>query len=266
MENQTETVKVTATETPAPVAETPAVASVTPTPTTAATAAGEKPQISTPSTDKPKAADFFRQREEKREKKATERVAELEKKIAELEISHAPAESALPPSLLDDPEKWAQGVEERALKRAESAWAEREARSRGETEYRQASESAANWLLTRSHLKEDAQLTEEVFRVIEEKYASVANVNPSAAVELAYIRVCQAKGIMPDMDGFKSSGFNGTGGNASSGAKPSAPAAGKRVFARGEGTRYINEATPGTPEYKQRINEIEEAHREGRIR
>ena len=236
----------------APVAEKAAVEAPKEAP---ATTVAEKPQTG----DKKPVEFFIQQREQKREKKSADRIAELEKKLAEFEKAKEPE---TPASFLDDPDKWAQGVTERAEQRAIEAINRREA----ESHYRQSAETAANWLLTRSHLKQDQALTKEVAKVIEEKYATVAAVDPNAAARLSYLDVCAAKGISPDMDGFKSQGFDGTSGNATSGVRPSAAASGKRTFSKGEAEKYVFGAKPGTEDYDRRLAEVEEAEKEGRIR
>ena len=263
MENtQTET-KTQAAPAQPPVTEKPVAAA----PVAAPVAVAEKPQTAAPVTEKPGPKDFFKQRDDRREKKATERVAELEKKLAELESAKTPKEAEpAPVSFLDNPDEWAKNERERMKTEVFSELERRQSESKVQAEFRQASESAAEWLLTRSHLKEDKAFLNDVAVLVEDKYSHVAAVDPSAAAELAYIYACKAKGITPDIEGLVSAGMDATKGAASSGVRQSAPATGKRVFARGEGEKYINQAKPGSAEYSARINEVEEAHREGRIK
>ena len=262
-ETQTQTTQ-TATE---PTNPAPATA-VADKPAQAQAAAESKPQTQTgeskTATADPKelARQAFKSREQKREAKAAERIAELEKQLAELkQAKPQPQAEVAPPSFLDDPDKWAQNVTERARQEALAVLQQ----ERAEVAYRQSAENAANWLLTRKHLKEDHSLTVEVARAIESKYAQVAAADPNAAARLAYLDVCEAKGISPDMGGFKPGGFDGAKGQTSSGARPSAPAEGKRTFKRGEGQAYIYAAKPGSAEFKRRMAEVDEAEREGRV-
>lgn len=219
-----------------------------------------------PSTAK-KPADFFRQREEKREKKATEELAELRMKHAELEkqIQKGSQQTAEPPaSFMDDPDKWAQGILDRSKAEAIEAVQQREQEARHVYD----ANRATDWLLTRSHLKEDEKLVEPVKVALREKYAHIAANDPISAMRLAYIDVCAEKGVVPDMDGFKTAAasMTATGGASTSGVRHSAAAGGKRVFQKGEVTAYMNGVQPGSKEYASRLAEVEEAYKEGRAK
>ena len=216
-------------------------------------------------TEKPnlKPADFFRQREDKREKKAQDRVAELEKKISELEKARPASQAEAPVAFIDDPDKWAQGVSERAEQRALDAIEHREAVAR----FNQSAGKAVAWLLTRSHIREDVKLANDVRAVVQERYQHIFQVDPEVAIEKAYMAVCEAKGISPDMGAFKKDSLNASGGTSTSGARASAAAGGKRVFNRGEGDKYVMAGgQPGSEEYMRRLSEVEEARKDGRIR
>jgi hypothetical protein len=260
-EGQAETVEKPATEpTPAPantVAEnTPAPVAETKTP---------EPQ---PTNSKEVARTMFQKRQGEKEKKSAERIAELEAKLSQFEAQKPepkPAKSEAP-SLLDDPDGYAKWVQENATKTALSEIERRESEAQSAYAYRQASEKAADFLLTRSHLKEDKSLVDEVSKIISEKYADIGVVNPSAAARLAYVDLCAAKGIVPDMDGFKSGGFNATGGASSTSVRPSAPGAAKREWSKRDAEKYLMEAAKDKAMFASRSAEIKEARSEGRIK
>jgi hypothetical protein len=264
-----ETQTQTATEpTPAsatPVAEKPE-AKATETQTQSQT---DKTTSSAPD-PKEVARKMFRDRDEKREKRASEMLAEANKKLAEYESrlsEKAPQEKPAAPSLLDDSEGWAKQVREDAKREALGAIEEREAVAR----FGQSAEKAEDWLLTRKHLKEDPALIAEVAAVLEAKYVHLASFkggrDPQAAAELAYLRVCEQKGIQPDMGAFKSSGgMDASRGATSSGVRPSAPAGAKRTFQPGEVKQYLNAVKAGSKEWKQRMSEVDEAYKEGRAK
>ena len=217
-------------------------------------------------TEKPKLkpADFFRQREDKREQKAQAEVAELRRKVAEYEkAAQRQPEPVVPVSFIDDPDKWGQQVKEDARREAIEAIEQREAVKR----YEQSAGQAVDWLLTRSHIREDVKLAEQVAAVVKERYQHIFQVDPAVAIEKGYMEVCAAKGISPDMGAFKKDSLNATGGTSTSGARASAAAGGKRTFNRGEGDKYILAGgQPGSPEYMRRLSEVEEARKDGRIR
>lgn len=255
----------------------PAAATTTPPPV--AGQSGESAPAQTqaaPTTEQPKPqeqtkpqtpSDFFRQREGKREKKATERVAELERELAKSKATPAAPSEPEAPSLIDEPEKWAASVIEKAKRETFAALEVRQKEQEADARFVKSAETATDWLRTRSHLKEDANLAKEVFETIKAKYSDIGGINPEAAARLAYDDVCAAKGIVPDAAGYKPGGLEAQGGTASGGVRQSAPAAGgKRVFQKGTVEAYIFEAKPGTAEYSKRLAEVEEAHREGRIR
>lgn len=273
-------------------AETKTQPATEPTPAPAPTAVAEKPtteaaKAPAAETQKPGQSDspkkpgefFFKQREEKREKKATERVAELEKELEAMR-SKFQTEKAAPqsqpaqqqpevPSFLDDPEKWSAHQKEEAKKAALQAVEEREAEKQRQAAYVQSTDQARSLLLTRSHLKEDPNAASEIAAILEQKYDRLAQydggADPMNAAKLAYLEWCQQKGVVPDLDGLPKGAMNMTGGKASSGVPPTAPGTGKRVFAPGEVKKYLNEVQAGTPEWQRRLDETEEAYREGRV-
>lgn len=280
MENTTTEIQPKPETKAAPAAAAPSVPEPKPasapaaTTTVAAPAPAEKPQPS--GEPKPEAKDIarraFHEREQKREKKASDELAELRKELAAIKAGKTPEPPAAEPELspFDDHKKWEEKVAERAEQRALDTIEKRQAEAKAQAEYHQTSEKAANFLLTRSHLKEDRALLEEVLKVVEKDYAHLAATDggrdPGAAAELAYIRVCQAKGIMPDLDGFKSAGFDATKGAASIGARHSAPAGEKKSWSKREAEKYLMEAAKEPAKFKARSTEIEEAKKEGRIK
>lgn len=272
----------TTAETTKPEAAVPATATkapeTNPAPATATAAApvAEKPQTTTgenkPEDLKASARNAFeaKKRIAEKERKQAEELAELRKFKAEYE-SRAKAEPKPEPepvSFLDDPEKWAEERDNRLLQRWEKQQAEMKAQAEAAAQYRQKSENAANLLLTRSHLKEDKAALADVLKLIETELADVADVNPGSAAELAYIKWCGSKGIMPDLPGFVSAGFNATKGAASNQVPPSAPGSGPRIFAKGEVKKYLDEVDPGKDfdEFQRRSEEVKKAYAEGRVK
>lgn len=264
-EAQAETVEKTPATEPTPAPAAPVAETKTnPAPAAVETKTPE-PQQPNP---KEVARTMFQKRQGEKEKKATERVAELEAQLEQLKAQkpEPKPEKSEAPSLLDDPDGYAKWVQENATKNALSEIERREAEAQNAYAYRQASEKAADFLLTRSHLKEDKALIDEVSKVLEQKYGHIAATDPQAAAELAYIKVCAAKGVVPDMDGFKSGGFNASGGASSASVRPSAPGAAKREWSKREAEKYLMEAAKDKALFASRSAEIKEARSEGRIK
>lgn len=200
--------------------------------------------------------EFFKARQEAKARKdaLAKENEELRARLAQMESQNtAPTQPETPPDLLQDPDKWANGVIERAKR---EALAEIQAREQ-EKQKNDSAVSARDWLLSQSHVKEDAEFARLVADNIQEKYMGVASVDPRAAARLAYLDALEAKGISGIQDDGKSA----------SGVRPSgSPVGGKRVFTRSEIQSYVYDAKPGSPEFDRRISEVEEARREGRIR
>jgi hypothetical protein len=271
MENETAE-KVTPTE------PTPAPATAVAENTTPVSTEGEKkvvpaePQTPSPE-DKEKARQAFQARQEKKEKKATERVAELENELKQLRDSAAkPKEPEVKakPNLLDDPEGHEKWLLEQAEQRARNGFLEEAKAYEVQAKHYEDGNKAADFLLTRSHLKEDKALQEEVLKTIQEKYGHIGAIDgardPMGAARLAYIDVCAQKGIVPDLPGFKGGGFNASGGASSIGARPSASGTAKRVWSKAEAEKYLMEAVRNPSDYAARSAEIKEARGEGRIK
>lgn len=270
-ETTTETQTQTPEATPAPVAgqsaseKAPAQAPAAPVAEKVEKPSGQEPQKGP--------ADFFRQREAKREKKAQERVAELEQELQKLrsEREKAPQPEKEPEPLfsLEDPEGSFKKMREQAAKDAVEAIKREQQEFAAQTKYVQAAEGAEKYLLTRSHLKEDPKAEAEITKLITEKYIHLAafdgGKDPQAAAELAYLAWCREKGVVPDMDGLPKASMSATGGRASAGVSPTTPGTGKRAFAKGEVKKYLDEVQTGTPEWQRRLEETEEAYREGRV-
>lgn len=270
--------KPAAVTTPAP--EAPKAAPVVEAKPEAAPKVAEKKDAVAPDTKQDKKqtltpTDFFKQRDEKREKKAQEKLADLEKQFADYraqveaaKTGQAPAKAeADAPSLLDNPDEWAKSVEARAEKRAIEAYEARIREAQSQAAYRQANEQAAGWLLTRKHLKEDRGFLDEVATAIENDHADIAGVNPEKAARLAYMDVCAKKGVAPDIEGFVAAGgLDATQGAASASVRPSNASGGKKIWTRAEANAYLMAAVTKPGEFKSRESEIDEAKREGRIK
>jgi hypothetical protein len=276
-EGQAETTQVVtpaAEPTPAQaiaVAEKPEVAA----PTTATTTEAAKPQTGE---TQPKGKDFYiklRHQEREAEKKAAaDRISELEQKLSQFEGKPTPQPKTpehpnKPPSLLDDPDGYAAWVREDTLRGIKEDQQKREAEANVAKQnelYRQSADESCSWLLSQSHIKQDAALVKEVGALLDGELAQAAFADPKAAMELAYIRVCRQKGIDPFATGNPEKNLNATKGAATSGARPSAPVAGKRVFQPGEAKAYLRKFTPGTKEHDAAVAEVDEAYNEGRVK
>lgn len=272
MENtQTETTtQEQTTQAPPPVTDKAPVNPGNTAPASAQAAPETKTQ--TPQTEtKTRAKQEFFKREEKREQKLSEqyaqRLAALEAELKAVREGKAQQQTQPEPEpdLLTDPEGWRKRVEEAAAKRAEESYRNAAEKSAAEAAYMQKAEGAEKWLLTRSHLKQDQALEAELAGIIRNDYGHLIGVDPQAAAELAYIKLCRAKGIAPDMDLPTSTGNQAAKGTTSAGVRPSAPPAGKRIFKKGEGHAYIMAAKPGSEEFERRLAEVTEAEREGRV-
>ena len=262
MENQTtETTQEQTTTAPPPVTEKATV-----NPGNGAQASGQastESKTETPQTDKgTQAKKFFQQREEKREQKLSEqlsqRLAALEAELkTERERKAQQTQPEPEPDILTDPEGWRKRVEENAAKRAEESYRTAAEKSAAEAAYRQKAEGAEQWLLTRSHLKQDQALEAELAGIIAKDYGHLTGVDPQAAAELAYLKLCRQKGIAPDMDLPSGSSNQAAKGTTSAGVRPTAPAPGKRVWAKGEKEAYLMAAVKNPVEYKRRLAEVE---------
>lgn len=238
----------------------------------AATATTETTQTSGEPDPKERARQAFVQRDQKREKRASEELAATRRELDALkaQLKEKPKPEAEPTSFLDDPEKALKEARAGATRDAVEAIKQEQAQAEAKRAYHQTTEKAAEFLLTRSHLKEDKALREEVLKVVEEKYAHLAAEDgardPRAAARLAYIDVCAAKGITPDMDGFKATGFDATRGANTTGVKPTGAGGDKRTWTKREAEKYLMDSVKNPATYKARSAEMDEAKREGRIK
>lgn len=212
--------------------------------------------------------EFFKARKEAKAKESSlaEENTTLKKRLEALEKAPAQAKPETPSpvstSIFDDPDTWAKGVEERAEKRALAMIQEREQAQLHDAERA----AATQWLLSQSNVRGDKEFAGAVSVLLQTPKSQgglleAATADPVAAAELAYQRVCNSAGI--------GSGGSNPGAAASAGVRSSAqPMGGKRVFATGEGKKYIDEIDPrkDRAEYMRRIEEVEAAIREGRIR
>lgn len=280
MENET-TESNTATEEAAPVAAAvPTVEAGTEqsAPETTQPEAKAEPQRESAKAQPKHPREYFKERGEKREQKYISEIETLKKQLAEKEA--APKTEPIPskmPSLLDDPEGYANWLREDARREARGEFEKREQAYLAEQKkafYADSATKSGDWLLTRSDVKQDPKLVDEVMGIVAKKYAHLAALDgagdPGAAMRLAYIDVCATKGIVPDMDGFKGGSLTGTldatKGAASTQVRPSPASGNKREFRRGEVEKYIMQSKPGTPEFSAKLREIEEAERDGRIK
>lgn len=123
--------------------------------------------------------------------------------------------------------------------------------------------SAKDWLLSQSHLKEDVGFAQEVVALLNsERFARIAEADAEAAAQLAFQQVCAAKGLPIPAP----TGSSGAPSGRATGVRPTTPvAAAQKTFTREEVKARMSGLTPGTPEYTAARQEVEQAHREGRI-
>ena len=209
------------------------------------TAAGgsiEAPQAKTTEESKepPKGAqvEFFKLREQRRELRETvaqkeQALAERDAKLAALQarleaLEKAPKDASRSekkseePDIFEDPKA---ALEKVKLDAVELIRQEREAEKR-RAELDKAQQEAGEMLLTRSHITQDPNFAREVAGLLHEggRYSRLANEDPQAAAELAYLAVCKAKGVVPDLSVNKSHAAQ----SAASGIKPSAAGVGEK--------------------------------------
>jgi len=157
-----------------------------------------------------------------------ERLDALERRLEAR--SNASTEAGAETSVFDDPKKWEQQVIEKAKAQAKAlfdderkATQEADSRRKRETE----SQAAVNWLLTRSHLKEDEKLGPEIQNRINAILADNPTASPMVIARSAYTQLCEDYGIAPDLSkpavspAFASSGVrpSASGTTHSSGSK-----------------------------------------------
>lgn len=123
--------------------------------------------------------------------------------------------------------------------------------------------SAKNWLLSQSHLKDDVGFAQEVVALLKsDRFTRIAEADAEAAAQLAFQQVCEAKGLPIPAQ----TGASGAPSGRATGVRPTTPApAAQKTFTREEVKARMSGLTPGTPEYTAARQEVEQAHREGRI-
>lgn len=234
------------------------------------TASGDKPEVkaSDKAVDgsKPDAKmkfEFIKKRQELKETKlnATElakKYEEAQARIKELESVKAEPktqEDAVS-SFLENPEKFLEQRDNKVVERVLEAIGH----SKREEAFAKAAADAESYLLTRSHLK-DPEFAKDVQATIE-KYQHIAQTGDLKAVARnAYLDVCEARGVNPDL------GYNNkpdTSAKGSIGVSPSATNSdGPKRWAPGEVQKYLD-AAPTVSEMNRRLAEIEKARNEGR--
>jgi hypothetical protein len=159
----------------------------------------------------------------------TERLDALERQIAQARSAPASTQGETEISPFDDPRKWEAQLLEKAKAQAKAeieagrqAQDEVQRRGRRETE----SQAAVNWLLTRSHLKEDEKLGPELQNRINAILADDPNASPMVIARSAYTQLCEDYGITPDLSkpavspAFASAGFRSTATGTTHSSKP----------------------------------------------
>lgn len=127
---------------------------------------------------------------------------------------------------------------------------------------------AEKWLRTREHLSSDPNAEGEIAGIITGMYQrdpSLQHIaDKTALVKAAYLQWCEGKQVMPDLhlpaspsesrasQSVRPSGGSGTGG--------------PRVWSTNEINQTMSRLSPGTEEFRNFAREVEQAHREGRIK
>ena len=217
---------------------------------------------------KPEAAkakfEFIKQRQKLKETKLTtedlgKQLAEAQKRIQELETSKAEPktqEDAVS-SFLENPDKFLEQRDNKVVERVLEAIGQ----SKREDAFAKAAADAESYLLTRSHVK-DPEFAKDVQAAFE-KYQHIAQTGDLKAVARnAYLDVCEARGVNPDL------GYNNkpdASAKGSIGVSPSATNSdGPKLWGnKGDVERYLN-AAPTVEALKMRLAEIEKARNEGR--
>jgi len=216
-----------------------------------------------PKQDAKQKFEFFKLRKEKKEAKVSaedlgKQLAEAQKRIQELEASKAEpkADEDAVTSFLDNPDKFLEQRDNKVVERVLEAIGQ----SKREELYAKAAADAEQYLLTRSHVK-DPEFAKDVQAAFE-KYQHIAQTGDMKSVaRAAYLDVCEARGIAPDL-GYNNKPDNSAKGGA--GVSPSAPSHdGPKVWAPGEVAKYLDSA-PTVEAMKLRLAELERARNEGR--
>ncbi len=145
-----------------------------------------------------------------------------------------------------------------------------------ESRYNSEAGEAENWLLTRSHIKNDPSAMQEIEAMLQGELAHVASKHPKAAADAAYLRWCSSKGVAPDLESVNSNASisaQRAGGVAPSGSisGPSRRTISQETLLKGnctlaEANQYLRSLKPGSPEWFAGGGLIEDGVREGRIK
>lgn len=117
---------------------------------------------------------------------------------------------------------------------------------------------ANNWLLSREHLKTDVNALKEIGDILNlDYYQNLIKNDPRAAARSAYLDWCEQKGIGPDAG-------NSTKGTPQNSMSPK----GGMVKSNTDevDATHLQGVKYGTPEYKERIKQIERAALEGKYK
>jgi len=197
--------------------------------------------------------DLFKLREKNRG--VTEERDQLSQRVQQLEESLKKASESRSEPQADNS---AEAIEQRVFAKLEE-------RERGKKFTSDAIE-AEQYLLTRSHFQDPA-FARDVERLIDSDpdIREAAAVSPKAAVKAAYLAACEARGVAPDLTGQRRTEASRGAGGAPTPSISSA--GGKKVWNKGEAGKYIDAAPggPGSVEYRKRLEEVKQAHREGRV-
>lgn len=207
--------------------------------------------------------EFIKLRQEKKEQKTSaedlgKQLAEAQKRIKELETTKVEPKSNedAVSSFLENPDRFLADRDNKVVERVLEAIGQ----SKREEHFAKAAADAESYLLTRSHVK-DPEFAKDVQAAFE-KYQHIAQTGDLKAVARnAYLDVCEARGVNPDL------GYNNkpdTSAKGSIGVSPSATNSdGPKVWAKGEVQKYLDSA-PSIDALKMRLAELEKARNEGR--
>ncbi len=215
----------------------------------------------TPKDELPKGVkrELYELRKARRED--AERIKALEEKITSNVHTTAQVEPVIPPSLLDDPDKWAQSVVARAKTEAKTEIiAEQQATAENKRIEIEGKE-ALDYILTQSELTQNEDYVTTIEEILRNPdIAYISQKYPKRAAEIA-ISVYKAN------KGINASRQEQAKANSTATATTTAsvnPVGGKKIWKAAEAEKYIGDFN--SPGFDKRNAEIQEAASEGRIK
>jgi len=212
---------------------------------------------------------FFqaRQAEKQQKKQATleEEIGSLKATISDL-ASHLKSKGVESPSETEsEPQPVSKGLSDQEIDaRIES----RLAKEREERQFVADSEFAENWLLTRSHLQNDPNASNEIVAMLKGSHSKAAQIDPKTAAKAAYLDWCQARGVSPDLEGVASSGVPIAGvGRPTSTSTSRGPSDPMNGMTMDQADEFIRKSGPvGSKAYHEAAKKVQLAMDAGKIK